>query len=199
MRRQRPQRHLDNHLTLHAWINSLFGYNTTRDLLNDVNKHVGEDFNPNGHHPICEFLSRRLPSNSPTLAGGLEGVSYPPDKGGKGGSTSHTLAGGLGGVETLQTYDTNIKRHLAAINNTRTQPIVLRYFQYLALLYTEICLDWKFNRPDKLLHHLNAFVQHRNDAQASGDAMDTPFTETDLEKLAFWMATGAGKTPHHAY
>ena len=94
----------------------------------------------------------------------------------------------------LPTYDTNIKRHLAAINNKRTQPIVLRYFQYLALLYAEIFLDWKFNRPGEFLHQLNVFVQTRNDARAPGDAMHACFEAEDLEKLAFWMATGAGKT-----
>ena len=94
----------------------------------------------------------------------------------------------------LPIYDANIKQHLSTINNKRTQPITLRYFQYLALLYTEIFLDWKFNRPGEFLHQLNAFVQHRNDARAPGDIMDTSFTETDFEKVAFWMATGAGKT-----
>ena len=96
--------------------------------------------------------------------------------------------------QALPVYDSNIKRHLAAINNKRTQPIVLRYFQYLALLYTEIFLDWKFNRPGELLRQLNTFVQRRNDVRAPSDTMDTNFIDTDLEKLAFWMATGAGKT-----
>ena len=156
------RRQLDNHLTLHEWLNSHFGYKTTRALLNDV-KNVEEGFNPNGHSPICEFLLSQ--SNlKPEIA------------------------------EALRTYDANIKRHLSVINDRRTQPIVLRYFQYLALLYTEIFLDWRFNRPAELLHQLNAFVQRRNDARAPGDPMDTNFTETDIEKLAFWMATGAGKT-----
>ena len=96
--------------------------------------------------------------------------------------------------EALPTYDTNIKRHLATINYKRTQPIVLRYFQYLALFYTEIFLDWKFNRQAEFLHRLNDFVQACNDTKAPGDAMDNPFTGADLQKLAFWMATGAGKT-----
>ena len=96
--------------------------------------------------------------------------------------------------EALPTYDANIKRHLAAINNKRTEPIVLRYFQYLALLYAEIFFDWKFNSPVKFLRQLNVFVQARNDAKAPGDTKDTPFKTDDLEKLAFWMATGAGKT-----
>lgn len=161
-RRNNSQRQLDNHLVLHMWLNSHFGYKTTRDLLNDI-KNVDEGFNPDGYSPICEFLITRAEPNS-----AIE--------------------------RELRTYDDNIKRHLSSINDKRTQPIVLRYFQYLALLYTEIFLDWKFNRPAELLHQLNAFVQRRNDARAPGDALDTPFTETDIEKLAFWMATGAGKT-----
>ena len=159
---RRNNSHLDNHLTLHGWLNSHFQYKTTRDLLNDT-KNMEEGFNANGHSAVCEFLISRAEPDSII-------------------------------EQALPTYDANIKRHLSTINSTRTQPIVLRYFQYLALLYTEIFLDWKFNRPGELLRQLNAFVQRRNDTKAPGDAMDTPFTETDLEKLAFWMATGAGKT-----
>ena len=145
-------RTLLNHLTLHAWLNSHFGYKTTRELLNDTKR-----FDEDGHTGICQFLSA-LPHLNPNTK------------------------------TALPTYDANIKRHLSAINDKRTQPIVLRYFQYLALLYTEIFLDYKCNRPGELLHQLNRFVQRRN------DAMDTNFTNADLDKLAFWMATGAGKT-----
>ena len=161
-RRNNSQRTLDNHLTLHGWLNDHFGYKTTRDLLNDVVK-LDEGFSPDGHSPICEFLM-----SFPDLKYGIE--------------------------DTLPIYDANIKKHLSAINNKRAQPIVLLYFQYLALLYTEIFLDWKFNRPGELLRQLNVFVQRRNDARAPSDAMDTNFTNADLDKLAFWMATGAGKT-----
>ena len=157
------QRQLDNHLTLHAWLNRCFGYETTRSLLNDVKNNVDEEFDSDERSLIYEFLRFRAEPNSRI-------------------------------EEALPTYDANIKRHLAAINNRRTQPIVLRYFQYLALLYTEIFLDWKFNRPAEFLRQLNDLVQHRNDARTSDDAIDTPFTADDLEKLAFWMATGAGKT-----
>ena len=159
---RKKTKELNNHLTLHGWLNDQFDYKTTRDLLNDI-KNEDEGFDSNGHSPICEFLISHAAPESPI-------------------------------TEALPTYDSNIKRHLSAINNKRTQPIVLRYFQYLALLYTEIFLDWKFNRPAEFLRQLNDFVQTRNDARAPGDAMDTDFTETDIEKLAFWMATGAGKT-----
>ena len=42
----------------------------------------------------------------------------------------------------LDRYDENIRHHLATINQRRPEPIILRYFQYLALLYAEVFLDW---------------------------------------------------------
>ena len=162
MPRNSSYRKLENHLTLHGWLNSHFKYKTTQDLLNAV-KNEEEGFNPDGHSPICDFLISRAEPNS-----AIENA--------------------------LPTYDANIKRHLSTINNRRTQPIVLRYFQYLSLLYTEIFLDWKFNKPAEFLRQLNDFVQTRNDARAPGDSLDVVFKDADVEKLAFWMATGAGKT-----
>jgi hypothetical protein len=94
----------------------------------------------------------------------------------------------------LGRYDDNIRNHLAAINARRPEPITLRYFQYLALLYTEIYLDWRFNRPGELLRELNQFVESRNARRSPGDPADDPFTQDDLSKLAYWMATGSGKT-----
>ena len=97
-------------------------------------------------------------------------------------------------VEDLERYDENIRAHLAAINHGRTEPITLRYFQYLAALYTDIVLDRYFNRRAQLLADLNAFVRERNAAKAPGEQPDEEFSETDLTKLAYWMATGSGKT-----
>lgn len=97
-------------------------------------------------------------------------------------------------VSDLDRYDDNICRHLTAINRLRPVPIVLRYFQYLALLYAEIFLDLRFNRPGELLQLINSFVQDRNSRKTVGDIPDLAFTGDDLNKLAFWMATGSGKT-----
>ena len=96
-------------------------------------------------------------------------------------------------VEDLQRYDGNIREHLAAMNEGRAEPITLRYFQYLAALYTEICLDWYTNRGEGLLLSLNRFVSEHNADCAPGQRYDQ-FTSNDLSKLAFWMATGSGKT-----
>ena len=95
--------------------------------------------------------------------------------------------------EDLQSYDLNIREHLAAMNEGRSEPITLRYFQYLAALYTEIYLDWHFNRASSLLPSLNKFVSQYNANRAPSQQYDQ-FTSKDLSKLAFWMATGSGKT-----
>ena len=96
--------------------------------------------------------------------------------------------------ENLARYDENIYGHLAAINRHRPEPITLRYFQYLAALYTEIFLDRYFNARRQMLADLNDFVKKRNAAKLTGEPPDEPFTADDLTKLAYWMATGSGKT-----
>ena len=94
----------------------------------------------------------------------------------------------------LARYDANIRAHLERINRHRAQPITLRYFQYLAALHTEIVLDRRFSRRKQFLAELNAFVAQRNAAKLPGEAPDEPFSDGDLTKLAYWMATGSGKT-----
>lgn len=97
-------------------------------------------------------------------------------------------------VDDLARYDDNIRDYLATINVRRSEPITLRYFQYVAALYTEIVLDGLFSRKAQLLADLNAFVHQRNAKRLPGEPLDEPFTGTDLNKLAYWMATGSGKT-----
>ena len=96
-------------------------------------------------------------------------------------------------ADRLAEYDANIRDHLAEMNAGRAVPITLRYFQYLAALYSEIYLDHYCRRPAALLARLNDFVlQHNIDCRR--DERYADFQETDLSKLAFWMATGSGKT-----
>jgi hypothetical protein len=153
---------LEKRLVLLAWLNSLFGYKSNRDLLADM-KQAQEGFDPFGQ----SFVRHRL-------VGLGEKVRIPaPD---------------------LGQYDDNIRNHLAGINEHRAEPITLRYFQYLALLYTEVFLDCRCNRPGELLRVLNEFVSSRNARRPPGDPADPEFTTGDLNKLAYWMATGSGKT-----
>ena len=97
-------------------------------------------------------------------------------------------------VEDLERYDDNIHNYLNKINYKRADPVTLRYFQYMAALYTEIVLDRLFNQPSQLLADLNEFIQKRNATKLVGEPPDEPFTDSDLSKLAYWMATGSGKT-----
>lgn len=94
----------------------------------------------------------------------------------------------------LDGYDDNIRRHLTAINEKRPQDeqITLKYFQLLALLYTEHVLDRIFSDGAAFVAELNQLVAARNE-QSRRDTF-APFTVDDLHKLAYWMATGSGKT-----
>ena len=62
----------------------------------------------------------------------------------------------------LHRYDDNIREHLGCDERGQAEQITLRYFQYLAALYTEIYLDWYCNRPGGLLPSLNTFVAQHN-------------------------------------
>jgi len=153
---------LENRLVLLAWLNSLLGYHTNRDLLEDT-KEVAEGFRADGHSHLYHHLIAR---------GGKVQIAEPD----------------------LARYDENIYAHLQRINRNRPVPITLRYFQHLAALYAEIFLDRLFNQRAQLLADLNTFITERNAAKVPGEAQDTPFTKDDLTKLAYWMATGSGKT-----
>ena len=95
--------------------------------------------------------------------------------------------------ETLLQYDQNIVSHTLAIQGKRPAPIQWKYFQYLGLLFTEVYLDRYMNRRGSLLEELQAFCDGFNQGRKVADQV-TNFTENDLQKLAFWSATGSGKT-----
>ncbi len=97
----------------------------------------------------------------------------------------------------LRRYDLNIIRHWKAITERRNQledtVMRLKYFQYLSLLCTEIYLDWFFNRPDQLLEALNKELEQFNFGRDPKEHF-VPYRLSDLNKVAFWNATGSGKT-----
>lgn len=89
-------------------------------------------------------------------------------------------------------YDKEIKKYVIKLRQNRRQPdFNLKYFQYLAVLFTEIFLDKYYNERDKFLKELNEELKKFN---SKSKRKISPFTEKDLRKLAFWMATGSGKT-----
>ena len=68
-----------------------------------------------------------------------------------------------------------------------------KYFQWLALLFTELYLDALTDQPAALRRKLNAFFLKEKARGALPGTM-TEFTEDDLRRIAFFMATGSGKT-----
>lgn len=98
---------------------------------------------------------------------------------------------------TLRRYDLNIVQHWNAITEQRNKVegtvLNMKYFQYLSLLFTEIYLDWYFNQRKQLLDGLNGAMEGYNKEQEPEHRFQ-PFDVDELNKLAFWNATGSGKT-----
>src|SRR5437667_176315 len=89
----------------------------------------------------------------------------------------------------LAEYDLRVLGYEAALAKTRrAEPFkTFKYFQYLALLYTEIYLDRLTSDPQALQRELNAFRSSRPEfSDISG------FEPDELRRLAFFMATGSG-------
>lgn len=105
-------------------------------------------------------------------------------------------------TDVLLQYDQNIYRHSQKLNERRIrrgdQPLVWKHFQYLALLFTEIYLDWYFTRPDLLRREINNQIDKYNKENLKSDPIEkldeSVESWTQLNKISFWMATGSGKT-----
>lgn len=68
-----------------------------------------------------------------------------------------------------------------------------KYFQYLALLYTEIFLDRLTENPGDFLNALNVFLDKLTNREPNLQYFPA-YNPEDLRRLAFFMATGSGKT-----
>jgi len=104
--------------------------------------------------------------------------------------------------DVLLEYDQNIVRHTQRLNARRLargeEPIVWKYFQYLSLLFAEIYLDRYFSDPNALLASINDQIECYNENKPEADQVPLLDPAGDvagqLNKLAFWSATGSGKT-----
>ena len=104
--------------------------------------------------------------------------------------------------DLLLEYDQNIVRHTQHLNARRLargeNAIAWKYFQYLSLLFTEIYLDRYFSDPHTLLGSINEQVARYNEDKPKADQLPPLDPDGDvtgqLNKLAFWSATGSGKT-----
>ncbi len=182
-----PPMPFSRQLLLNQWLFSLFGFASTDgryaihgrevpvlEALRDRHQMMGEVVgrNSEGQHLIVERLLGEVDK--------LPGI---PD-------------------DALREYDRNIKHLTEQINDARAvageEPIEWKYFQYLMLLFTEVYLDWLFTKPEALRTELNRQVEAWNAAwpeQPALSALDEdelPWLQ--LNKVAYWSATGSGKT-----
>ncbi|MDQ3799659.1 MAG: DEAD/DEAH box helicase family protein [Acidobacteriota bacterium] len=89
----------------------------------------------------------------------------------------------------LREYDENIIRHLETINRHRSPKINLKYYQYFSLLLTEYYLDRYFDNAPGLAESLEQFGR-----EPAGGKSEIEFDKGELNLIAYWMATGSGKT-----
>ena len=159
-----PRAQLRFALVLQHFLLQLIGFGDFEDLRLYLSAPDLEGYDEEGTSRFCTALQARLPKQG--------GISR----------------------EDLLRYDGNIRRHTAHINEGREQKIVWKYFQYIALLFSEIYLDRYFNGRDALQDQLNVYLlgafKQRDDTFADFSA----YTEQDLNKVALWTATGSGKT-----
>ena len=137
-----------------------------------------------GHEDFSELKQKLINTN------------YGPDADGK-----SYFADAIIGWSTLKispaeilTYDRAIVEYWERLSRNRRAETIPTYFQYLAVLFTEIFLDRYFNHRSEFLSELNSFVDKANEEITRQSEKFPHFNETDLAKLAFWMATGSGKT-----
>jgi len=170
----------EHRLVLVSWMLDLFGVATFDNLAKHLRDPIFEGFNEDGISRFHQCL--KLLFDRPDLPNDL-----------------------------LLAYDENIVRHWNKITEKRNAEgnrLNLKYFQYLCLLFTEIYLDRYFRNPERMLTDLNTYAERFNAGEtfqqkalgqlfATGlpsDAQIKLYEPEDLPKLAFWSATGSGKT-----
>jgi len=170
--RKKPQLPFGNKLVLNQWLLSLFKVTQFDDLVAPFRSGAHDGLDENNIHHLHHAL-KGIIVNSDQLS-----------------------------EELLLEYDQNIVKHTQRLNERRITrgevPITWKYFQYLSLLFCEIYLDRYFRDPKTLLLNLNAQVNTYNAGVPERDWVSN-FDESaeawpQLNKLAFWMATGSGKT-----
>jgi hypothetical protein len=159
---------LSSSLVLNKYILNLFGVTDLEALSKDLKDSSLEGYDENNVSLFYHALVLKLYSNS-----------YLPK-------------------ELLLLYDQNIFSHTQTISEKRHEPIRWKYFQYLALLFTEIYLDKYFTDKAGLLAELNTYLQFNNGKNKNDFSAVSEFKLdqglNDLNKIAYWNATGSGKT-----
>ncbi|NKI30576.1 DEAD/DEAH box helicase family protein [Croceivirga thetidis] len=90
----------------------------------------------------------------------------------------------------IQQYDEAIQGYEKKLRENRAEPfLTFKYYQWFALLFTEYFFDQYSNNSNQLITKLNEYAEGSKDFKQI-----EVYSEKDLKKLAYWMATGSGKT-----
>lgn len=158
-----PQASFDDQLVLFRFFLHELRIDSMDGLGEKLNNAEYEGVNENGNTYFCDYLMR---------IGKMKGAAVAPEK--------------------LRLYDENICRHTRQIGEKRGG-LHWKYFQYMALLFTEIYLDRYFSDAEAFCADLNAWLEEKR-AESLGLIDFQPYTVDRLNKLAFLCATGSGKT-----
>ena len=161
-------------LVLHQWVLGLFGVESFDRLAEHLKDESLEGLDENNIHCFHHALCLHLP---------VEQRPEVPD-------------------DLLLEHDQAIVSITQRLNERRLtrgeDPIVWKYFQYLALVFTEFYLDRYFRDPRAMLVALNRRIAALNEGLEEADRIAALDESADawpqLNKIAFWMATGSGKT-----
>lgn len=128
------------------------------------------------------------------LKSGIESASEGPRGDGHSYFLGHIERAGLNiDWNRLEAYDLRVMDLERDLARVRADFHGLKYFQYLALLFTELWLDELTSDPGALLAELNGWISNLRQQEPSLEAVPD-FETRDLRRLAFFMATGSGKT-----
>jgi hypothetical protein len=169
---ERPQVPFVHKLALNQWLLSLFNVQRYEQLAEHLRNEKLEGMDENNVHHFHHALTAQL----------FNLTQLP--------------------TELLLEYDQNIVKYTQRLNERRIThgeaPIVWKYFQYLTLLFTEIYLDRYFRNPNALMAAIGAQIATCNADKPDSDHI-VPFKEngeawSQINKIAYWSATGSGKT-----
>lgn len=155
----------NEHLVLFEYFLQQFGKSTLKTLAGKLNDADYEGYDENQHTHFYNYLLRLCIVNK-------DEVKISKDK--------------------LSIYDENICRYVKQIGQNRGG-IVLKYFQYISLLFSEMYLDRYFTEQDSFIADLNSFLEENRTATLVQIDFK-PYTVENMRKLAFMCATGSGKT-----
>lgn len=158
MARRNATPSFDDQLVLFRYFLHELRIDSLSGLSEELNSTEYEGVNESGNTYFCDYIAR---------ISKMKGAAVTPEK--------------------LRLYDENICRHTRQIGEKRGG-LRWKYFQYVALLFTEMYLDRYFSDAEAFCADLNSWLDD------IGLIDFQPYTVDKLNKLAFMCATGSGKT-----